>query len=99
MTQAETDTVDLGLISDAFAITGRGFIIIAPAPFEMSRAAPEITGRRVRFEAANGVFEGLVKGVERFMPATPIRAGESIGLLVDIDGIDSTTVTAASIGR
>lgn len=93
----EEDVIALGEIKEAFGITGRGFLIVAPAPFEMSRDRPEIVGRKVSFSARNGEFTGTVKGVERFMPATPIRPGESLGLLVDIDGIDSTTVTRANV--
>lgn len=93
MTEEPDDLVRLGPVMDVFAVTGRGFLITVPAPFEMSRDRPEIKGRRVAFSTANGDFAGTVLGVERFMPATPIRRGEHIGLLVEIDGIDSATVT------
>jgi hypothetical protein len=56
-------------------------IIAVPAPFEMDRQNPEIIGKIVEFELEDGWF--IVTGVERNLPAGPIREGEIIGVTVD----------------
>lgn len=54
------------------------------SPFEMNRDKPEIVGRRVIYRIYGWWFAGVVSRVERFLPRSPIRPGELIGVEVVI---------------
>lgn len=64
---------------EQFDMPGRGKVFVVESPVEVDRAVPGNTlGNRI---VIDGV-ERQVLGFERHMLATPIRAGERIGVLV-----------------
>lgn len=60
-----------------FEIQGRGTVYATVADRQMDRDHPDVLGETVLIDDKPMV----VKGVERFLPMSPIRVGESIGLL------------------
>lgn len=63
----------------SFDIKGRGRVLIVECPVEAPRDHPmQALGTHIEIDGR--VYRIL--GVERFLPTTPIRVGERIGILV-----------------
>ncbi|USN15442.1 hypothetical protein KIKIMORA_02960 [Brevundimonas phage vB_BpoS-Kikimora] len=85
-----THPVDLGDLLDAYAITGRGFIVAVTSPQDPPAAWP---GLRIAFNTRTGRRTATVLGEERIHSCLKPRAqNDIVYLFVTIDGIEAKDV-------
>jgi hypothetical protein len=66
---------------DFSIIKGRGIVVVCKSPVSCSRstkAFQEVTGGIIEIDG----HPFKIKGVEMFLPGTPLKIGELIGILV-----------------
>ncbi|UTC28332.1 hypothetical protein GURKE_03010 [Brevundimonas phage vB_BpoS-Gurke] len=85
-----TQPIDLGDLLDAYAITGRGFIVAVSTPQDPPPAWP---GLRIAVNTRSGRRTATVLGEERIHSClTPRAQNDILYLFVTFDGIDAKDV-------